>query len=104
MPGTDSNGDVEYVYQDSEESTSTVEEEENKYLPSERITEQDTLPGGINYEQSTISLSATNMNLIREEDIRSQGLLDGITWEEYKLANAGQTQVTVPEELESPAL
>lgn len=99
VPGTDSNGDVEYEYQDNSESTSSVTEEEHKYLPSERITDTETAPGGINYDQSTISLSATNMNLVREEDVRSQGLLDGITWEEYKLANAGQTQVTVPDEL-----
>lgn len=99
VPGTDSNGDVEYEYQDSSESTSSVTEEEHKYLPSERITDTETAPGGINYDQSTISLSATNMNLVREEDVKSQGLLDGITWEEYKLANAGQTQVTVPDEL-----
>ncbi len=99
VPGTDSNGDQEYVYQDSGESTSTLTEEERDYLPSERITEQDIVPGGINYDQSTISLSATNMNLIREEDVRSQGLLDGISWEEYKIANEGQTQVTVPDEL-----
>lgn len=99
VPGTDSNGNQEYVYQDSAESSSTVTEEENKYLPSERITDKEISPGAINYAQSTISLSATNMNLIREEDVRSQGLLDGISWEEYKLANAGQTQVTVPDEL-----
>lgn len=99
VPGTDSNGDIEYVYQDSSESTSSVAEEEHNYLPSERITNKETLPGGINYDQSTISLSATNMNLIREEDVKSQGLLDGITWEEYKLANAGQTQIEVPDEL-----
>lgn len=99
VPGTDSNGDIEYVYQDSSESTSSVTEEEHNYLPSERITNKETLPGGINYDQSTISLSATNMNLIREEDVKSQGLLDGITWEEYKLANAGQTQIEVPDEL-----
>ena len=99
VPGTDSNGDIEYVYQDSSESTSSVTEEEHNYLPSERITNKETLPGGINYDQSTISLSATNMNLIREEDVKSQGLLDGITWEEYKLANAGQTQIEVPDAL-----
>ena len=99
VPGTDSNGDQEYVYQDNSESTSSTTEEENKYLPSERITNTEKSPGGINYSQSTISLSATNMNLVREEDIRSQGLLDGISWEEYKLNNAGQTQITVPDEL-----
>lgn len=99
VPGTDSNGNQEYVYQDNGESTSSITEEEHKYLPSERITNKETPPGSINYDQSSISLSATNMNLIREEDVRSQGLLDGISWEEYKLANAGQTQVVVPQEL-----
>lgn len=99
VPGTDSNGDVEYEYQDNSESTSSITEEEHKYLPSERITDKETTPGSIIYDQSSISLSATNMNLIREEDVRSQGLLDGISWEEYKLANAGQTQVEVPQEL-----
>ena len=99
VPGTDPNGDLEYVYQNSGESNSAVTEEERKYLPSERITETNTVPGGVNYTQSTISLSATKMNLIREEDVKSQGLLDGISWEEYKIANAGRTQVTVPDEL-----
>ncbi len=99
VPGTDSNGDVEYEYRDNNESTASVTEEENDYLPSERITDKETQPGGINYDTSTISLSATNMNLIREEDVRAQGLLDGVTWEEYKLANEGQTQATVPDEL-----
>lgn len=99
VPGTDSNGDVEYEYQDNAESSSSTTEEERKYLPSERITDKEKLPGGINYDQSTMSASLTNMNLIREEDVRSQGLLDGISWEEYKLANAGQTQIDVPDEL-----
>lgn len=100
VPGTDSNGQqTEYVYQDNSESNSEVTEEERKYLPSEKITDKDILPGVINYDQSTISLAAINMNIIREEDVSSQGLLDGISWEEYKLANAGQTQMTVPEEL-----
>lgn len=100
VPGTDSNGDVEYMYQDSGESSSSLTEEEHNYLPSERITNTETPPGGINYDQSSISLSAINMNLVREEDVRAQGLLDGgVTWEDYKIANAGRTQVDVPAEL-----
>ena len=100
VPGTDSNGDVEYMYQDNGESTSSLTEEERNYLPSERITNTETLPGGINYDQSSISAAAIIMNLVREEDVRAQGLLDGgVSWEEYKLANAGRTQVEVPEEM-----
>lgn len=100
IPGTDSNGQQpEYVYQDNTESNAETAEEEKNYLPSERITNRDVLPGGINYEESTISLAATNMNVIREEDLREQGALDGISWEEYKLTNAGQVQVEVPDDL-----
>ncbi|MDE5907584.1 MAG: flagellar M-ring protein FliF [Lachnospiraceae bacterium] len=100
IPGTDSNGQQqEYVYQDNAESNSETSEEERKYLPSETITNRDIPPGTINYDLSTISLATTNMNVIREEDVSAQGLLDGISWEEYKLANAGQTQVEVPEDL-----
>lgn len=99
VPGTDSNGNQEYVYQDNNESSSTVTEEENNYLPSERITDKDIPPGTVNYSDSTISLAATALNIVREEDVRAQGLLDGITWEEYKLANAGQTQIEVSDAL-----
>lgn len=100
IPGTDSNGQQqEYVYQDNAESNSETSEEERKYLPSEIITNRDIPPGTINYDLSTISLAATNINMVREEEVSAQGLLDGISWEEYKIANAGQTQVEVPEEL-----
>ncbi len=95
VPGTDSNGDVEYVYQDSAESSSTVEETENHYLPSERITKSNNLPGAINYESSSIAITAISYNVIREEDVEAQGLLDGITWEEYKLANAEGARLEV---------
>jgi len=38
-------------------------------------------------------------NIIREEDIERQGLLDTVTWEEYKLANQGRTKLEVDEDL-----
>lgn len=95
VPGTDSNGDVEYMYQDSAESSTSVEETENHYLPSERITKSNNLPGAINYESSSIAITAISYNVIREEDVEAQGLLDGITWEEYKLANAEGARLEV---------
>lgn len=99
VPGTDSNGDVEYEYQDSSESNSTVEETENNYLPSERITKETNLPGAINYENSSIAITAIKYNVIREEDVEAQGLLDGITWEEYKIANATGERVEVDDQM-----
>ena len=95
VPGTDSNGDTEYVYQDTAESATTVEEVERNYLPSERITDKSTPAGGINYSSSSISLALTDIVIVREEDVQEQGLLDGITWEEYKLANSARTVIDV---------
>ena len=97
VPGTDSNGDTEYVWQDNATSSSTVEENERNYLPSERITDKTTPAGGINYGNSSISLALTNIVVVREEDVKAQGLLDGITWEEYKIANDVRTPMEVDE-------
>ena len=99
VPGTDANGDVEYEYQDNEESTSTETEEQRNYLPSERITDRETPPGSLNYGNSSIAIAAVSLNVVREEDVKAQGLLDGITWEEYKIANSERTPIDIDEGL-----
>lgn len=95
VPGTDSNGDTEYVWQDNQQSATTVEENERNYLPSERITDKSTPAGAINYNNSSISLALTNIVVVREDDAKAQGLLDGITWDEYKLANSQRSVIDV---------
>lgn len=99
VPGTDSNGDQEYVWRDNDYSSSTTEENEKKYLPSEKITDKTTPAGAINYNKSSISLALTNVIVVRQEDVETQGLLDGITWDEYKLANSARTQLEVDDSL-----
>lgn len=99
IPGTDSNGDVEYEYLDNAGSSTTVEENERNYLPSEKITEREELPGAIIYENSSIAVTCISYNVIREEDVDAQGLLDGITWEEYKIANAEGSRIEVDDEM-----
>jgi len=87
VPGTDSNSETTYEMPDSDNSSSTVSEESRDYLPNERIMNQNIPPGLIKYDESSISVTAITYNVQREEDIRGQGLLDGISWEEYKAAN-----------------
>lgn len=87
VPGTDSNSETTYEMQDSDMSSSTVSEESRDYLPNEKITSQTVPPGLIKYDESSISVTAIAYNVLREEEISAQGLLDGITWEEYKAAN-----------------
>ena len=100
VPGTDSNGEQEYVWQDNAESSSSTSEEERNYVPSERITDKQIPAGTVNYSNSSISCAFGKVVVVREEDVKAQGLLDGgITWDEYKLANEGQTPVTVDDSL-----
>lgn len=87
VPGTDSNSETTYEMKDSDQSSSTVSEESRNYLPNEKITSQTVPPGLIKYDESSISVTAITYHVLREEEVRAQGLLDGITWDEYKAAN-----------------
>ena len=101
VPGTDSNGEdgTTYVIDDGNTSSSTVTEEVRDYLPNEKVTTTTTPAGVVVYDQSSLSISAIRYKVLKEEDAKAQGLLDGITWNEYKLANAERTKLEVDEDL-----
>ena len=99
IPGTDSNdNDTTYVLEDNGYSHSSQSEQSRDYLPNESIETTTSQPGAINYSQSSITVAMIKYNVIREEDAKTQGLLDGITWDEYKLANRERTRLEVDEE------
>lgn len=99
IPGTDSNDDdTTYVLDDNGNSSSTQSEESRDYLPNEEIVTTETPAGLIDYSQSSLTASLIKYNIIREEDVRTQGELDGVTWEEYKLAHAERTKIDVEED------
>lgn len=100
IPGTDSNGEeTTYVLENDGTTNSETMEQVYKYLPNERITTIETPAGMIDYSQSTIAVTAFNYNIVREKDVKAQGLLDGVTWEEYQLANGGRTKLEVDEDM-----
>lgn len=100
IPGTDSNDDdTTYVLDDGSRSNTSQSEESRDYLPNEEIETTRTPAGLVNYSASSLSASMVQYNIIREEDARTQGLLEGITWDEYKLANTERTRLEVDEEL-----
>ncbi len=101
VPGTDSNGEdgTTYMLENNQNSSSTVTEESRNYLPNESITKKTIPPGLIKYSNSSISVAAVRYRVLREEDAKTQGLLDGISWEEYKLANSARTKVDTDEDL-----
>ena len=98
VPGTDSNVETTYVYENGGGSSSTVEQFEKDYLPNTETVLQSVPAGSIKYSESSIAVTAIKLKVIKEEDAKAQGLLDDMTWDEYKLANADRTKLTVDED------
>lgn len=96
VPGTTSN-DETITYDINTDGTSTEEtsEYDRHHALDEEIRKQTIPPGMIQYDSSAMGIATTRYNVIREEDARAQGLLDGITWAEYKNQNSGRTKLDV---------
>ena len=101
VPGTDSNSETDMMISEQEGTNSSSYERKSKYLPNEEIIEEIGATGTVVYSDSTVSVAAVRYKVVREEDVRLQGLLDGITWEEYKLANNEKTKLEVDEDFVS---
>ncbi len=98
VPGTDTNVETTYVYENGGGSSSTVTQYEKDYLPNTETVLQSIPAGGIIYDESSIAVTAIKLNVLKEEDAKAKGLLDEITWEEYKLANSDRTKIEVDED------
>lgn len=100
IPGTDTNTEeTTYVMEDNGNSNYAVTEESRDYLPSEKITDTVTPPGTIDYATSSIGITASHFVVYKEEDVKAQGLLDGITFDEFILQNSEMVKKDVDEEM-----
>lgn len=99
VPGTDTNGETTYQYQDNGNSTTTTDEDSKKYLPNETITDTQSAGGAIQYDSSSIGITAIHYIVYNEDDLKTQGLLDGTTFEEYKLANGDRKKQKVDDDV-----
>lgn len=96
VPGAESNDGTVMVNPDgSTGSSSSQTEKDTDYLPNESSTYKVTPAGSIDYADSSVSIAAITFREIYEEEAERQGLLDGITWEEYKAANSGDVKQEV---------
>lgn len=101
VPGTDSNGDDTYVWSEGEGGSSSVNQYEKDYLPNSETVIQTIPAGSVIYDESSIAVTAISYNVIREVDVKEQGLLDGISWEEYKLQHSQRVKMDVDSDLYS---
>ena len=94
IPGTDTNDEpTTYVVNNNGAGETSTSEENYKYLPSEKITKSSSVGGIIDYTNSSAGITAVDYVIVREEIAKKQGLLDGISWEEYKAQNSGRRKI-----------
>ncbi len=101
FPGTDSNDENSYLWQDGSNTESSSSNIDRNYLYNEEMLKTMTPAGIIDYKNSSITVTAISYNVIREELAESQGLLDGITWEEYKVVNDISEKMSVDDDFYS---
>ncbi|MBQ0042261.1 MAG: flagellar M-ring protein FliF [Lachnospiraceae bacterium] len=99
IPGTTSNDEtVTYDIDTGNQTTETVVEYNKDYVPDEHITYQTIPAGSIKYGNSSVAVTTVHYTVVKEEDVRLQGLLDEMSWEEYQLANSARTKLEVDED------
>lgn len=101
IPGTDANDGENltgYMYPDYGSSEATQTETSTDYLVNEYAKQVTTSPGVINYGNSRLSISMIKYREYREEAVRAQGLLDGISWEEFQEENREDVWLEVRDE------
>ena len=102
VPGTDANTEnpgTTYVYENQSQNSSIVTELSEDFLPDEHIKTQERRAGGIDWENSSITVTLLTYKMIYEDDVQEAGDLEGITWAQYKLANDTRTELEVPQNL-----
>jgi flagellar M-ring protein FliF len=97
-PGTDSNDDTTYVTQDGETTSSSITDIDSVYSPNEEIIKTISNGGGINYDNSTIAVTATRYVVYDEDELKASGELDDMTFAEFKAAHSDPVQVEITED------
>ena len=102
IPGTDSNGEGgalnTYVYPDSATSESASSESELTYIPNQENIHEISPGGSIDYSASSMSIALISYHKYYEQEVKAQGLLDGISWDEFKANNSADVRLTVDDE------
>lgn len=98
VPGTDSNDSTDYMTEDSSSSNSSTKSSTIEYLPNERSTNTKKEVGAIVPEESSIAIILTKYVVHKEEDLKAQGLLNDMSFDEYVKANNTRTKLEVDDD------
>ena len=92
VPGTDTNDDTTYVIEDGANGSTTISESDTVYDYDRTITTILGKGGKIQYDTSSVAVTANKYIVYDETELRAAGTLNDMTWEEFKAAN-GESRV-----------
>lgn len=97
-PGTGSNDDNTYVMEDGSTTESETKDQTWQYKTSEKITETKGGMGNIDYDNSSLTLVATQYHIYDEDALRASGELDDMTFDEFVAANRDKVKLDVDQD------
>ena len=98
VPGTDSNDETDYYLRVNGGGNSSVDSQKMVYVPSERITTKLHEFGVINPANSSGAIILKRIAEYSERDLQILGLLEDVTYEEYKVLHSKPVEQDTPEE------
>lgn len=99
VPGTTSNDDTpSYVLPDGNTTHQEVTDQTINYDPSVKVTETQKEVGAFVPEQSSMTVATINYVTYDEDELRANGTLDNMTFEEFKAQNNQWVKNTVDQE------
>ncbi|MBQ7147143.1 MAG: flagellar biosynthesis protein [Pseudobutyrivibrio sp.] len=102
VPGTDSNDDdTTYVMEDGNQTTTSTDEFEKDYLPSETVTTHKDEMGKRALDDSSISVTCKTFAIYNQDKMEKDGTLEelGQTFDEFVKANSNPVQKEVSDDI-----
>lgn len=100
IPGADSNGGnlTDYYNPDNNNSESAEQESSIHYQNNVAESTSSVPPGTVDYANSSASVAMIRYHIYRYEDVKAQGLLDGVSWAEFKAAHRDDVKLEVDDD------
>lgn len=95
VPGTDTNDDTTYVIEDGEYGYTEISESDTVYEYDRTVTTILGNGGKVQYDNSSVTVSANKYIVYDEAEVRATGALEEMTWDEFKAANSESRVVEV---------
>ena len=100
-PGTDSNDETDYMIESTASEGSSVNINENDYLPNKRVTNLVKAVGTIKSDESSIAINLISYKKYDEAELKAGGQLDDKTFDEFIAENNNVTSLEVTDEVYS---